>query len=256
MRAERFSPLDPQDASYLLEQVEAFEPDWGLVLPYVPDEARGGWLAVLAFASEVIGAPGRVSNPMLGQIRLAWWREALDEIFGSAPVREHPVVRSMAITLRADEAMKPLLLRTIDGMDAFLTTGTDSSVEEALASRRPVYGALADALGRITEVPSGGDGLALHALSRSAPDPDALPGEDGVEPPARRFSRALGRDPSLEAELAKAVSGYRKSGSTKELPLPALPLRLINARSGQVIRIRNPFGQKLAVLRGVLTGKV
>ncbi|GGY41278.1 squalene/phytoene synthase family protein [Parvularcula lutaonensis] len=255
MKPEGFSPLDPQDASYLLAQVEAFEPDWALVLPYVPDEARGGWLAVLAFAAEAIGAPGRVSNGMLGRIRLQWWREALDEVFSDGAVREHPGVGALATTLRPHVELRARLEQVIDGMEAFLSHGTDSSIEAALEVRRPVYGALAETLGALAGTPGGGDGLVLHALSRSAPDGDALPGEDGVEPPARRFSRALGRSKTLEAELAQAILSYRASRRDKELPLPALPLRLTKAQGERVIRIKNPLGQKLAILRGVLTGR-
>ena len=34
------------------------------------------------------------------EIRLTWWREALDEIFAGQPVRSHPVVEALAQTIR------------------------------------------------------------------------------------------------------------------------------------------------------------
>nr|WP_269815591.1 squalene/phytoene synthase family protein [Parvularcula mediterranea] len=240
----------------MLTQVEAFEPDWGLVLPYVPDEARGGWLAVLGYAAEVIGAPARVSNGMLGRIRLQWWREALDEVFGDGSVREHPVVRAMAVTLRQSSDVRQSLEAMADGMEGFLSNGADNSIDTAVAARQSVYGGLAEALGALAGCPSGGEGLTLYALARSAPDADAIPGEDGTEPPARRFSRALGQDHSLEPALAERIVGYRKERGDKVLALPALPLVLAKAKGGKVSRVKNPLAQKLAVFRGVLMGRV
>lgn len=256
MRPERFSPLDVQDASYLLTQMEAFEPDWGLVLPYVPDEARAGWLAVLGYAAEVIGAPSRVSNGMLGRIRLQWWREALEEVFGSGAVREHPVARAMAMTLRQSPDLYVLLEAMADGMEGFLSHGSDSSIDAAVAARQSVYGGLSEVLGVLANCPSGAEGLTLYALARSAPDADAVPREDGTEPPAHRFSRALMQDPSLEDVLAEKIDAYRKNSGAEALALPVLPLALAKARGGKVSRVKNPLAQKLAIFMGVLTGRV
>jgi len=47
-------------------------------------------LALYAFNLEVARTRERVSEPMLGQIRLQWWREALDEM-AAGKVRNHPV---------------------------------------------------------------------------------------------------------------------------------------------------------------------
>lgn len=51
-------------------------------------------LALYAFNLEVARTRERVSEPMLGQIRLQWWREALDEM-AAGQVRNHPVCTAL-----------------------------------------------------------------------------------------------------------------------------------------------------------------
>jgi len=51
-------------------------------------------LALIAFNYEIGRVRGVVSEPMLGQIRLQWWREALDGIYAGSP-RSHDVVLAL-----------------------------------------------------------------------------------------------------------------------------------------------------------------
>ena len=254
MKPARFAPLAPDRAAYLLNQVERFEPDWLLPLPYVDHGHRAAWLSVLAFGAEVIGVPGRVSNGMLGRIRLQWWREALGEVFGPGPVRQHPVVETLAELLEHEADLRLALERVIDGMEVFLAHGQDHNIAKAL-SERSAYTGLADALSLVSGSPSGGEGLALHALCRVAPDRDVVPAEDGTETPARRFSRFLAMHPAAEEGLAQRLSAYRQQ-QQGALPLAALPLRLFDVRDQHVVRLRHPFGQKAALFTAVLRGRI
>ncbi len=254
MRPERFAPLGSDGAAYLLNEVEAFEPDHLLVLPYVPDESRAAWLAVLAFAAEVIGAPRRVSNAMLGRIRLQWWRDALNEVKGEGPVRRHPVTDALAGTLDRSSPVFQILLRLIDGMEAFFEPGQDTGLGDALEARQKVFGHLERALATVLGETSDGEGLSLHALCRIAPDAQASPHEDGTETPARRFARSLAANPELEGELARELDRFRKAKGVRS-SLAAAPLSLFKPSGGSVIRRQNPLMQKAAVFRAVLTGR-
>ncbi|MCQ8185130.1 squalene/phytoene synthase family protein [Parvularcula maris] len=306
MKPDAFAPLTEAQASYLLELVEGLEPDWLLPLPYVPGEGRGAWLSILGFAAEVIASPARVSNGMLGRIRLQWWREALEEVFGSAPVRQHPVVEALSVSLSdhpAKDELQDGLGKLVDGLEPFLEPGEDRSVAESLENRRGIYVPLSIALEMVAsppqpagsspskrgsedesegsptslthgmgEVPEGRRGLSdtrdvrnylsagneallLHALCRIGPAADATPQEDGTEPPSRRFARALGRQPELEAELAAALDQYRRSDTNKTGSLSGLPLTLFRTRGARIERRRNPLAQRLAILRSALTGR-
>ena len=48
-------------------------------------------------------------RPTGGEIRLTWWREALDEIFAGLPVRHHPTAQALAeVVARHGLAREPL----------------------------------------------------------------------------------------------------------------------------------------------------
>lgn len=64
-----------------------------------PDQGR---LAVLyAFNYEIARVRETVSDPILGAIRLQWWREALGEIYAGGGVRRHEVATPLAELIRA-----------------------------------------------------------------------------------------------------------------------------------------------------------
>lgn len=53
------------------------EPDRYLAALLAPASARSGLVALAAFASEVTRIGSQVREPMMGEIRLQWWRDAL-----------------------------------------------------------------------------------------------------------------------------------------------------------------------------------
>lgn len=61
---------------------------------FAAEAPRKRLLALYAFNLEVARTRERVSEPMLGQIRLQWWREALDEL-ARGQVRNHPVCHAL-----------------------------------------------------------------------------------------------------------------------------------------------------------------
>ena len=66
-------------------------------------------IALYAFDDELARIPAAVTEPLLGEIRLTWWREALDEIFEGRPVRRHPATQALAEAVgRRKLARQPL----------------------------------------------------------------------------------------------------------------------------------------------------
>ncbi|MDF2231960.1 squalene/phytoene synthase family protein [Albimonas sp. CAU 1670] len=61
-----------------------------------PPPAAGRLFALYAFNLEVARIPSVVSEPMLGEIRLQWWRDAIAEIYDGAAPRRHEVVEPLA----------------------------------------------------------------------------------------------------------------------------------------------------------------
>ncbi len=67
---------------------------------FAPAEARAHLFALYAFNYEVAKTAEVVSEPMLGQIRLQWWRESLEGIYAGNP-RAHDVVEPLARAVAA-----------------------------------------------------------------------------------------------------------------------------------------------------------
>lgn len=57
---------------------------------------RADLVSLYALDHELARAPKVASNPLLGEIRLTWWREVLDEAFEGRPVRRHPTAQAIA----------------------------------------------------------------------------------------------------------------------------------------------------------------
>lgn len=79
---------------------------------YAPAGARAKLWALHAFNIELSRVREQVSEAMLGEIRLAWWREAVDGIYAGQP-RKHPVVEAMAAVTH--DVPRDLLDAMIDG---------------------------------------------------------------------------------------------------------------------------------------------
>jgi phytoene synthase len=62
--------------------------------------ARADVMALYAFDHELDRAGRVTTNPLIAEIRLVWWREALDEIHQDRPVRAHPVAQALAEAIR------------------------------------------------------------------------------------------------------------------------------------------------------------
>ena len=69
-----------------------------------PVPAREVLFPMFAFNIEVSRAPWVTQEPMIAEMRLQWWRDALDEIAGGGLVRRHEVVTPLALVLPRDSA--------------------------------------------------------------------------------------------------------------------------------------------------------
>ena len=88
---------DPEASEDLDGQVRRLDPERWLSSRFVADpQARADVVAIYAFDHELGRAPKVASNALLGEIRLTWWREMLDEAYGGGAVRRHPTALALA----------------------------------------------------------------------------------------------------------------------------------------------------------------
>lgn len=93
------------------------EPDRHLAALLAPAEARPSLLAIAAFAADVGRIARDVREPMLGEIRLQWWRDAIDA--GTRGERTgHPVADALADAARAGRLSVGAMHRLVDARAA------------------------------------------------------------------------------------------------------------------------------------------
>src|SRR5438045_5611265 len=84
---------------------------------FAPAREREALFALYAFNYEVARVREVVSEPMLGQIRLQWWRDAVAQAFvGEAP-RRHVVVEPLTSAIRDFELSRDHFDRLVDARE-------------------------------------------------------------------------------------------------------------------------------------------
>ena len=81
------------------------DPDRYLSVLAAPLAARRVLLPIYAFNIEVARAPWVTAEPMIAEMRLQWWRDALDEIAKGGPVRRHEVLDELTPVIDAEGAL-------------------------------------------------------------------------------------------------------------------------------------------------------
>ena len=95
-----FSP----DLTACAELVQRADPDRFMAAMAAPVAARAVLFPLYALNVEVARAPWVTQEPMIAEMRLQWWRDALAEIAAGGPVRRHEVVTPLAQVLTPEMA--------------------------------------------------------------------------------------------------------------------------------------------------------
>ena len=179
------------------DKLRRVDPDRWLSSRFISDAAtRADVVALYAFDHELARAPKVASNALLGEIRLTWWREALDEIFGAMPVRRHPTAQALAgIVARYGLARAPLEAM-IDARYRELDSAPFSEAD-ALDWSRDTGGTCAQIAAQMLDPAAdpkmaGAGGTAWSLGGRMAGDPELRPTFLKVIHAARSASRLLG----------------------------------------------------------------
>ncbi|MDP3175674.1 MAG: squalene/phytoene synthase family protein, partial [Phenylobacterium sp.] len=142
--------IDTQDEG-LAGLLRRVDPDRWLSSRFIGDlRARAGVEAIYAFDHELARAPRVASNPLLGEMRLAWWREVLDEAFEARAVRRHPTAQALATAIAAHGLARPSLEALIDARYRELDEAPMNAAE-ALEFARETGGGVAVLAARILD---------------------------------------------------------------------------------------------------------
>jgi phytoene/squalene synthetase len=81
---------------------------------FAPAEVRAGLFAIAALNLELARLPDKVSEPLLGQIRLQWWRLSIDGIYDGEIESGDDISRALAATISRFGLSRDVFERLID----------------------------------------------------------------------------------------------------------------------------------------------
>lgn len=210
--------------------VRRVDPDRWLSSRFIGDAARrADVIAVYAYDHELARAPKVTSNPLLGEIRLTWWREVLDEIYEARPVRRHPTAQALAAAVARHALQRAPLEAMIDARYRELDA-TPMRPKEALRWARDTGGRAAEIAARIL-----------------APAGDAGPAR------AAGAAWALSKrgEPRVVALASKALASARRA--VRKLEPAAFPAA---AHAALVGRRRSPLVDRLRLVWATASGRI
>lgn len=267
------------------------EPDRYLAATLAPLEARPALVAIAAFSAELARIPAMVSEPMLGEIRLQWWRDALEG--GRRGLQSgHPVADALADAERQHGLAADALTAMIDvreqdlageppeddpGLGAYLEATEGRAFRlalDVLGARRAEDRALAPAAGLAYGIArslcclpmllrNGGLPLPADRLRAAGLDPGRLASEPAGPAREEAIARVAG-DLRVAARAALATVRARWETLPRQLRPALLPLVMVEpyfqAQSGRSLLVEMTDVSLLArVLRigaARLTGRI
>tara|TARA_R110002072_G_scaffold96391_2_gene212080 strand:- start:512 stop:1357 length:846 start_codon:yes stop_codon:yes gene_type:complete len=99
---------------HIQEMIEQYDHDRYLTVLYAPEDKRPALCALYAFNYEISRIRETVSEPMLGEIRLQWWREAIDDVYAGHP-RPHEIMPDLATAITTNDLSRDRLMAMIEG---------------------------------------------------------------------------------------------------------------------------------------------
>src|ERR1700733_849809 len=97
---------------------------------FAPAAEREALFALYAFNFEIARVRESVREPMLGQIRLQWWREAIAAAYAGAAPRRHDVAEAITATIRSRTLSRGHFDRLIDTRDRDLAAAPPASLAD------------------------------------------------------------------------------------------------------------------------------
>jgi phytoene synthase len=219
-----------------------------LATAFARSDVRPHLFALYAFHHEIAKTAEAVSQPLLGHIRLQWWRESLDGIYAGTP-RKYEMTEALAETVRIHALPRAALDALIDARESDLD-------ENPFGDRVALETYADDTVGAVQRLALRivGAGGAFDAPARDAGIAYALSGLVRAAPYwAARSRQILPQDASINDLLDSARQHYAHARTVRVprrflpalLPLAVTPLYLA-VQSGEAF---DAFRDAVAVSR-------
>jgi phytoene/squalene synthetase len=240
---------------------ERGDPDRFAATMALPVALRGRLFPLWAFNIEVARAPWVTQEPLIAQMRLQWWHDALEEIAAGGFIRRHEVVTPLALWLTPEQARRLQDLVTARHSDientpfeeeAALTAYLDATAGNLHAVAAGILGAPdAEAAGRVART------IGLANWLRALPELEARgrrPLPDGRAETLARMARTGLDDLAEQRGLSRAARQALLAGFQAR-PL----LRRVARHPGAVAQNRlhlSPLSRSLHLIAARLSGRI
>lgn len=118
--------------SYCAEQVRGFDHDRFLTVIFAPAAVREHLFALYAFNIELAKVREVVTEPLIGQMRLQWWRDTLDRLYAGETIA-HEVARPLQAAIRAGNIARSAFDPLIDAREFDLEKSPPADLGALLA---------------------------------------------------------------------------------------------------------------------------
>jgi NADH dehydrogenase [ubiquinone] 1 alpha subcomplex assembly factor 6 len=232
--------MTPNDA-LLADEVRRSDYERYLLSLVAPSASRPTLWAILALNAELGRIPDQVSQPVLGQMRLAWWRDAIAKAVGQGECGGNPVLLGLKSAALAGLVTEGGLTALVDAQEGLLLRDPAGPLSSLNADATPTGVALAR--------------LRLHALRIDTAVYEETAARQGVAWELMRSLRALphaaaqgqvvipadlaidvpegAADPAANRAVLKAVTRYLADAMTTQISpgrdAARLPRRLLPA---------------------------
>jgi phytoene synthase len=228
---------DPFEAC--AKAVRKYDPDRYFSALFAPADRRPFLFALYALNHELAHVAESVREPMIGEIRLQWWRETLEGARAGHP-RQHDVAKAMAETFARTDISASLVDAIIDARAFDLDRGPfpDDTSRDAyldatsgnlmrLASR--ILGAANDALAYEAGLAYGLAGLLRNqAVTGRDILPDTVSAKADALAHLAKARRMKKPGASLAAFLPASLVPLYLANPAKDIPLHRRQLRLLS----------------------------
>ena len=232
----------------LVAELRRYDPDRFLVSLFAPSEWRDAYWALLAFNLEIAKIRESVTLPIMGQIRLQWWREAIDEIYGGGIVRRHFVATPLSAAVRRHRIRRFHLDRMVDAREFDLDDAPFQSLDALREYAEATSGALLEAMLDVAQISDTlvrgaaqqvGAAWAIVGLVRAMPfhagegksfvpqDISEFTGIEQAQPRHGPGSPATKEAASLIADAARRALADARDLAGGRLPKAAAPVALL-----------------------------
>lgn len=160
---------------------------------FAPAQIREKIFTLLAFNYELAVIRESVSNPLLGRIRLQWWREGVEALAQGHPPARHEVMESLASLLSSGQVTASALIAMIDSREVDFEEEAVITPTYARATAAPLLRAMGE---EADDIATGYALVGLMRAGRCEVDPAVVADILKSKPPRgtqARLWRALAR---------------------------------------------------------------